>query len=349
MKQPVYTIAIDDQDITKNFENRIISMRITDNRGLDADTISIELDDSDGSLELPRRGVQLAVSLGWLNDNVILQNLFTIDECEHSGTPDILSIRGSSANLRDSLNERRENSYGNTTLGAIAAEIAKRHNIECKIDNDVSAEYITHIDQTNESDASFLTRLCNDVDAAASLKNGMLIIFKRGAAKTVTGQLIPATTITRKLGDQHRFSIADRNAYTGVRAYWINYRTPNRHRTGARKTKMNHSDVLVGADGNIKILRHTYSSKQNALRAARNEWYKLQRGASQFSINLAEGRPDIYPEMPCAVEGFKRQIDSTLWTITRCVHNLDTNSGYTTYVELEIKLDDDEKPEEHEN
>lgn len=355
MKQPAYTIKIDDKDITSNFDKRLMSMHITDNRGLEADTISIELDDSDGKLELPKRGIQISVSLGWVNDSVILQNIFTIDECEHSGAPDVLSIRGKSANLRDSLNERREKSYSNKKLCEIVAEIAQRHDLQYKIDKSVADEFVIHIDQTNESDASFLTRLCNDYNAAATLKNGMLIIFIKGLAKTVNGQNIPSTTITRKSGDQHRFAIADRNAYTGVRAHWIDYRAPQKQRINAKrkpKTKTNNPNkkdengILVGAEGNVKVLRHTYSSKQNAHRAARNEWYKLQRGASQFSICLAEGRPDIYPEMPASVEGFKKEIDSTLWTITRCTHSLDTSGGYTTFVELEIKLDDDEKPAE---
>lgn len=360
MKQPTYTITIDDKDITSNFDKRLISMQITDNRGLEADTISIDLDDSDGKLELPKRGVQLSVSLGWANDSVILQNIFTVDECEHAGAPDVLSIRGKSANLRDSLNERREKSYSNKTLGEIVAEIAQRHNLQYRIDKSIDRELVTHINQTNESDASFLTRLCNDYNAAVTLKNGMLIIFVKGLAKTVNGQDIPTTIITRKLGDQHRFSIADRNAYTGVKAYWIDYRTPKKQQTKATRkpkskpktsnqTDKDENGILVGADGNVKVLRHTYSSKQSAYRAARNEWYKLQRGASQFSITLAEGRPDIYPEMPAEVAGFKKEIDSTLWTITRCTHSLDTSSGYTTFVELEIKLGDDEKPAEEQD
>ncbi|OCG19155.1 hypothetical protein [Gilliamella sp. App4-10] len=63
--------------------------------------------------------------------------------------------------------------------------------------------FITHIGQTNESDASLLTRLYNDFNAAVTLKNGVLIIFKKGLAKTVNSQDIPITTIIRKLGDQH--------------------------------------------------------------------------------------------------------------------------------------------------
>ena len=37
MKQPAYTISINNKDITSNFDKRLISMQITENRGLDAD------------------------------------------------------------------------------------------------------------------------------------------------------------------------------------------------------------------------------------------------------------------------------------------------------------------------
>lgn len=52
----------------------------------------------------------------------------------------------------------------------------------------------------------------------------------------------------------------------------------------------------------------------------------------------------MYPEMPVAVTGFKKEIDFTLWTITRCTHTLNSATGYSTFVELEIKLQDDEIP-----
>lgn len=35
------------------------------------------------------------------------------------------------------------------------------------------------------------------------------------------GQPLPSFAITRSSGDRHQFRIADREAYTGVRAYWL--------------------------------------------------------------------------------------------------------------------------------
>lgn len=348
MKTPVYSIFIDDKDITDNFSKRLISMQITENRGLEADILSLELDDSDGLLTLPERGVNIKISLGWKNDSTILQNTFTIDECEHTGAPDKLSIQGKSANMRDTLNIKRENSYTRTTFGEIIKLVANRHNLEFKIDSELEKIAIEHIDQTNESDASFLTRLSNDLDAITMLKNGILLILKSGASRTVSGEIIPTSKITRQSGDSHRFMVADRNAYTGVKAYWLDYKTSTKHQTIIKKdgASYENDNVLVGAEGNIKTMRHTYANKQNAYRAAKNEWLKLQRGAAQFSISLAEGRPDLFAEMPIEVSGFKKEIDSTLWTVTRCIHNLDGSSGFTTSIELEIKISEEKAEDE---
>lgn len=76
-----------------------------------------------------------------------------------------------------------------------------------------------------------------------------------------------------------------------------------------------------------------------AVRAAQAKWDKLQRGVAEFSISLAIGRADLFPETPIAVKGFKRVIDDQAWIISRVVHNFNSN-GYTTGLELEVKVSD---------
>ncbi|STH74739.1 putative phage protein (D protein) [Escherichia coli] len=75
------------------------------------------------------------------------------------------------------------------------------------------------------------------------------------------------------------------------------------------------------------------------MRAAQAKWDKLQRGVAEFSISLATGRADIYTETPVKVSGFKRVIDEQDWTITKVTHFLN-NSGFTTSLELEVRLSD---------
>ena len=69
MASPFYKIILLDdnkkQDITKKFDNRLISMTYVDNNGFQADTISIVIDDSDQKVNLPTRGAKLEITLGW--------------------------------------------------------------------------------------------------------------------------------------------------------------------------------------------------------------------------------------------------------------------------------------------
>ncbi len=86
------------------------------------------------------------------------------------------------------------------------------------------------------------------------------------------------------------------------------------------------------------VLRHTYASKHNAERAARANWERLQRGVATFSITLVRGRAELSHEMPVKVSGFKREIDQAAWTLVTVTHTL-SSSGFTTALELEVKID----------
>jgi phage protein D len=69
------------------------------------------------------------------------------------------------------------------------------------------------------------------------------------------------------------------------------------------------------------------------------QWERLQRGAATFSIQLAKGRAELYTEMPVKVSGFKQQIDAGGCIITTLTHSLSADSGFTTSIELEVKID----------
>ncbi|EDO2113827.1 phage tail protein I [Salmonella enterica] len=58
-----------------------------------------------------------------------------------------------------------------------------------------------------------------------------------------------------------------------------------------------------------------------------------------YFIHCHTGRADIYTETPVKVSGFKRVIDEQDWTITKVTHFLN-NSGFTTSLELEVRLSD---------
>lgn len=96
---------------------------------------------------------------------------------------------------------------------------------------------------------------------------------------------------------------------------------------------------MAGESDNVLELKTIYATKAQAMRATQAKGDKLQRGGAEFSISLAIGRADLFPETPVALKGFKRVIDEQAWIISRVVHNLSGN-GYTTGLELEVKVSD---------
>ncbi|EFO2617022.1 phage major tail tube protein [Escherichia coli] len=277
--------------------------------------------------------------------------VLTVDEIEHTGAPDRLTIRARSADFRETLNTRREKSWHKTTVGEVVKEIAARHKLKMALGKDLSDKPVVHIDQTNESDGSFLMRLARQYGAIASVKNGNLLFVRQGQGKSASGKPLPVITITRKDGDSHRFTLADRGAYTGVIASWLHTREPakkesttvkRKRRTAKQKKEpeAKQGDYLVGTDENVLVLNRTYANRSNAERAAKMQWERLQRGVASFSLQLAEGRADLYTEMPVKVSGFKQPIDDAEWTITTLTHTVSPDNGFTTSIELEVKIDD---------
>ncbi|EOT4021251.1 phage late control D family protein [Escherichia coli] len=350
-KSPAFSITIEGKDVTTVLDARLLSLTLTDNRGFEADQLDLELDDADGRIVLPRRGAVIQLALGWKGQPLFPKGAFTVDEIEHSGAPDRLTIRARSADFRETLNTRREKSWHQITVGEVVKEIAARHKLKMALDKDLTDKALDHMDQTNESDASFLMRLARQYGAIASVKDGNLLFIRQGQGRTASGKPLPVISIERKAGDGHRFTLADRGAYTGVIASWLHTREPKKKETTrvkrrrkkttqSKEPEAKQGDYLVGTDENVLVLNRTYANRSNAERAAKMQWERLQRGVASFSLQLAEGRADLYTEMPVKVSGFKQPIDEAEWTITTLTHTVSPDNGFTTSLELEVKIDD---------
>lgn len=326
---PIYRLSVDGLDIAQLVSPRLISLTLTDNRGIEADQLDISLSDHDGLLAIPPKGAVLRLWLGWTDTGLVDKGTFTVDEVEHSGAPDVLNIRGRSADLRKQLKVKREDSWSNATVADVIRRIAQRNDLVPVIADALGVLPVLQLDQANESDANILTRLGEDFDAVATVKAGRLLFLGGNGGKTASGAALPHITLTRADGDQHRYLVADRDSYDGVRAYYYDVNSAKKQ------------EAIAGGGDNLKDLRHSYSDKASALRAARSEWNRLQRGTATLSYNLAKGRPDLIPELTYTLVGVKGEIDAIIWHGGNVQHSLTADGGYTTSLELESKLPED--------
>ena len=326
---PLFRLTVDGHDIAQLISPRLMSLELTDNRGVEADQLSITLSDHDGLLSIPPKGAVLRLWLGWSDNGLVDKGTYTVDEIEHSGAPDVLSIRARSADLRKGLKIKRERSWSNTTLGEVLSDIAIGNGLTATIAAPLHDLRILQLDQANESDANMISRLGEEFDAVASVKAGCLLCMPAGGGKAASGLDLPHITLTRAEGDQHRYLQADRDSYDGVRAYYYDVNSAKKQ------------EAIAGGGDNLKDLRHTYSDQQSALRAARSEFKRLQRGSATLSYSLAMGRPDLIPELTYTLQGVKAEIDEIIWSGGNVQHSLTADGGYTVSLELESKLPED--------
>lgn len=325
--RPMCRVLVNGQDITGAIEQRLISIELTDNRGMEADQLDINLSDHDGLLAIPPRGATVRLWLGWSDTGLVDKGSFTVDETEHSGAPDTLSIRARSADLRGGLKIKRERSWNSTALGTVIGAIAAAHGLAPVISPLLAAIELVHLDQANESDANLLTRLGQEYDAISAVKAGRLLFMPAGKSTTASGAALPHVMLTRADGDQHRFLQADRDSYTGVKAYYYEINSAEK------------KEAIAGAGDNLKELRHSYTDQASALQAARAEWKRLKRGTATLSYSLAKGRPELTPDQTYSLFGVKAEIDAIIWLGGNLRHSF-TPDSFTTSLDLESKLPD---------
>ena len=319
MTTPVFTINADGKDITTAIRERLLKLRITDAAGYDSDTLEISIDDREGIVSLPPTGALLQVSLGYDN-NVQLMGRFVVDELRLSGPSMKLTITGRAADFKQQLKQQKTKAWENITIGGIVSTVATSHELDSIVSSSLSDTLIPRIDQTDESDLHFLTRLGKEHDAIAKPTNKKLIFAPRGEAKTASGQPIPTVNLTRTQLSSWNVRLSDRDKYQSVTAYYHNTSSGQRVAVTAGQGEPGYS------------LRNNHPDHASALQAAVAKLKNLNRGSGSLSLTMP-GNPDLMAETPITISGIRTGIDGR-WIATRVTHEL-SSSGYVTTVEAE--------------
>ncbi|MDA3440031.1 DNA primase [Acinetobacter bereziniae] len=323
----IFRITVNDIDISSHIASRLISLSIQDNRGMNVDSIDISLDDSDNMLEIPSVGAEMKVWLGWNDTGLIYKGSYLVTGGSHSGAPDVLNIAAESTDLAESFRQKRERSFHQKTLIEIFQTIAFDYGLKTIVHADIADRMVNHLDQ-NDSDANIMTRLADENDAIATVKNGTLLLLPIGEAQTASGLDLPAVQLVRSYGDQHNYGYGQNsNKVEAVKAFYHD------------KDKGEKQYIIVGySSDNPKEIRFVHRDKKTAELAAHAEFNRCKRSEQTLSYTLAKGRADLIPEQEFTFTGLKTQIDEIVWLGKTITHQLNESSGFTTQIELEVQL-----------
>ena len=275
--RPDFRLFADAIDISLTIQSRFSSLTLTDEAGLESDTLELVLTDNDplNPLMLPPTGAELELWLGY-DGELARMGLFVVDEIELSGPPDAMRITARAAPQEKSsggksslLSQKTRSFVLGTLLGEIAKVIAAEHGLELKADDALAQIALPHIDQVNESDINLLTRIIKPYDAMVKPAGGFLVLAKRGESKAVSGAALLPVLLGPNDVTTWSATLSRRTPAASVVANWRDIESAE------------DQEVRVGEGEPEMRLRHPYPDAASALSAAQTALDQGQRPRQQ--------------------------------------------------------------------
>jgi len=121
---PDWRIRANGRDITSIVRDRLLSLRIEDSVGAQADNCEFALDDRDRTIEPPPTGAELDVELGWQGQGLASMGRWMVYARSVSGPPRTLTLRAAAPDLLSGLKAPRTRAWDYATLGDLVGAIA---------------------------------------------------------------------------------------------------------------------------------------------------------------------------------------------------------------------------------
>lgn len=319
--KPTFQIVADGKDITALINDRLLLLRTSDKPGMESDEFELRIDDRAQAVTLPSRGAKIEVFLGYGAQAMARLGSYTVDEVEVTGPPDTITLRGKASDMRGSGKTTRSGSWEDVALAKIVSDVAARNGWEpgCTVQTKVP-----RVDQRNESDFNFITRLAKQYDCTAKVASGKLVVLPRQGGQSASGKAIGTVTINRADVSRYSFRLGDRSTQKAVKTQHQDKATGK-----LNVVELGNDDAPSGLPG-VHTDRHIYPNKSAAEQAAKARLAAFNRSTAAVRLEMV-GRTDLFAERTINAQGFKNGLDGEY--LVDSVEQVFTASGWTTTVE----------------
>ncbi|CAI8779596.1 phage late control D family protein [Pseudomonas donghuensis] len=319
--QPVFRVVADGNDITTVINDRLLLLRTSDKPGMESDDFELRIDDRDGAVTLPARGALIEIHLGYASQTLTRLGCYTVDEVELTGPPDSVVIRGKASDMRGTGKTTRSGSWENIPLQQIVRDIAARNGWQpaCPV-----LTRVLRVDQFNESDFNFITRLAKQYDCTAKVGDGILLVLPRQGGKSASGKALGVVGVRRADVTRWQFRLADKGTYKAVQTRHQDKRSGQLMVVDLASAETPQGLAPVHTD------RHLYPDKACAEQVAKAKLAALNRSTASVRLDMP-GRTDLFTERSVELKGFKIGLDGEY--LVESVEQVFTASGWTTTVE----------------
>lgn len=320
-----FVLTYQQHNITRNVSQHLLSLSYTDYLTGQADSLAVELEDTQGKWRdqwYPGHGDSLALSIGWEGQPLRDLGRFEIDEVELNCPPSTITLHGLATGIKAALRTPLHHAYENTTLAAIAQQIATRQGLQM-----IGTIQPIHLDRLTQQDAdlTFLRNLAAEYDYAFKI-TGQRLVFH---AINELANAAPVTTLI--LQDLSNVNLRDqiKNVPHAIELKHQDPATKKLHtykiqndQTTAAPTSLSQTTT----SGDTQKSRKRSASTEESQTKARAQLAKANRERTTGSWSTM-GRPNLLSGnvITLAAAG---QLGG-YYLITSSQHRITRNGGYT--------------------
>ena len=327
---PAVAIEYNGRDITADLSPYLSRFSFVDRLSGEADSLDIELAETHHSLSrwlaewYPDKAMEVVAHFGYAHAPLVLAGHFEVDEVAVESPPMTVRIRALATGITKSVRTRQGRAYENTTLSAIADQVAKRLGATRK--GNLEAVKLDRVTQYQESDWQFVVRLLREYGYVAKLTdNNKTLAVARLAdlAEGVVRELWP--------GDLSSWSYCDRITDVPARSA-VAHHNP---KTGklviyqAEGGQLVPANTVTAKDADKKVVRAKTPEQAKAKATAMQERHEADK--TSFECVLP-GDPALIAGAAVDVRGLSR-LDGR-YVIQEARHEIDVSGGYATSLSM---------------
>lgn len=338
---PVFKLKYLGADITNDIRDLTTSITFTDKLEGESDELEICLDNGDlrwMDAWLPKEGDVAELRMGYKEEALLGPVTFEIDEPEYSGTPDTLRLRGMATPITKSLRQKNTVAYENTTLKAIAQQIAEKHGLE--LVGNVPEIKLERVTQRDQSDLEFLRKTAIEYGLIFKIESAKKLVFYNESEL----ENAPSTlTLKRQQLSNYRIRKGAVGTYKGVEFNYLDPKTGEYIKStfdaeGKELTTQTDGKSEV-ASGDVLKVRERFENREQGEVKAKEALRRANRGSVEGSFDI-EGNVQLAAGINISLEGFKKL--SGKYQITQVRHELTRSRGYKSSVEIKgLELESD--------
>lgn len=339
-RRTIVRLIFEGVDISADINKHLLSLTYTDNEEDKTDDLQLSLDDREGVwlgnwLNTPSasKGAEISaviIQKNWDStgkDRVLDCGVFEVDTVNGSGPPAKATIKAGSIPYSSTIRtQKKTKAWEKITLSALANEIAGTNGLTCMFESAFDPFY-TRKEQMQESDITFLQRLCKNAGISLKVTAKMIVLFDAAAYE----QKDAVRTIKRGAADVSRWSFSTSLHDVSYSSCHVSYTDP----TTATTIEYTYTPRDADESGQVLEINEKVSSREEARQLAMKRLRQKNKEEFKASFSLA-GDARLAAGITVLVSGYGA-FDGK-YIIETATHSV-SRSGYKTDITLRRALE----------